>query len=214
MKKIMPKWFWDRRFPVYPQSKYFSLLNWFVFAHLKLKMSQMEWALYLKAIRQKLPIEADPYVGAMCYGDGPNYWDRYYLPKDGAQGKRILDAGADCGSTAWYYLRHGASSIICIEEDKARVRMLRRNANRLGWNVEIYQRKFMQSDMFDHDIDFAKIDCEGGEDEVLGIEEEDLPPLVMEIHNEKRYDTFRARYPHMEIVRPDPRDLWMARWKA
>lgn len=44
-------------------------------------------------------------------------WEKYYLPPFPLYGKTILDVGAGCGETAFFYILYGAKKIIAIEPD-------------------------------------------------------------------------------------------------
>src|SRR5437899_4882266 len=50
-------------------------------------------------------------------------WHRFYLPV----GKTVLDLGAGCGETAFFYLNHGAEKVICVEGDPGAATLLRKN---------------------------------------------------------------------------------------
>src|SRR5437867_8291799 len=50
-------------------------------------------------------------------------WHTWYLPI----GDTVLDLGAGCGETAYFYLRHGARRVVCIESDPAALTLLERN---------------------------------------------------------------------------------------
>ncbi len=41
-------------------------------------------------------------------------WHNMYLPVSGT----VLDVGAGCGETAFFYLKHGAKQVVCIEGNK------------------------------------------------------------------------------------------------
>lgn len=172
-----------------------------------------EQVAFFKSIGKHLPIETDPYTRVAVFTEAKD-WEKWYLPKDGVKGKRILDVGAGSGETAWFFFNHGAESVVCIEPDKPRFDMLLRNAKKFNWNVQAYNRKFRQSDLFDFHPDLAKLDCEGGEDALLGLTEAQLPPLLMEIHYPERMSRFRKEFPNMEITEGAHKNLWMARWKA
>jgi len=40
-----------------------------------------------------------------------NFWHEHYLPVR----RNVLDIGAGCGETAFFYLQHGADEVCCIE---------------------------------------------------------------------------------------------------
>ncbi len=75
-------------------------------------------------------------------------WHDWYLPV----GRTVLDLGAGCGETAFFYLNHGAERVIAVECDPEAVMLLREN--------------FANDDrvtIIDARIDSIKTDVEGSE---------------------------------------------------
>lgn len=104
-----------------------------------------------------------------------------YLPPGGVQGKTVLDIGAGCGETAWWYFKNGASKVIAIEPDMQRARMIVKNRAILDWNLTLHYRKFRLEDL-DIKRDFTKVNIEGYE--ALLLQRPDrLGPMVVDIHN-------------------------------
>jgi hypothetical protein len=125
-------------------------------------------------------------------------WDETYLPPFPLIGKTVLDAGSGEGETVLKYLLHGASKIICVEENAQSVKLLRINAMQNKWNIEIRNKSFSKEDLVG--VDFAKIDVEGGEECLLELD--DLPcPCVMEIHGEHLQEAMLKKF-RMRIVKP------------
>src|SRR5438093_12456875 len=60
---------------------------------------------------------------AQILRDELDMWHRYYLPIKGT----VLDVGAGCGETAFFYLNHGAQRVICIESDETALECLHHN---------------------------------------------------------------------------------------
>jgi hypothetical protein len=110
-------------------------------------------------------------------------WTRYYLPRFSLADKTVLDVGAGCGETAYFYLAHGAKKVICIEPDGGRFDLLQENARKNGWNLEAVRTPFDVSILEEYDYDFMKMDCEGCESELLTLRE--IPPCAVEVHNEQ-----------------------------
>jgi SAM-dependent methyltransferase len=79
-------------------------------------------------------------------------WHRAYLPVKGT----VLDIGAGCGETAFFYLNHGADRVICIECDQTALEYLRENF-----------QKDSRVTIIDARIDDIKIDIEGGEKDMV-----------------------------------------------
>lgn len=138
-------------------------------------------------------------------------WGRDYLPKDGLEGKTVLDVGAGEGETAAFFFSHGASKVIAIEPDPEKFRRLKANIRSQGWNVEAIREEFNQYHIWEHVRDFTKIDAEGAESILLG--EPSLAfPLVMEVHTDALRRTFKTRFPALKWRRRNWwRDLWIAR---
>lgn len=107
-------------------------------------------------------------------------WTRDYLPSSRIRGLRVLDVGAGCGETAFFFLSHGAEKVICVEPDKDNVEILRKNAAKNGWNIEVINAYF-QLEMLDWNFDYMKMDCEGCEKELLKLDS--LPSCSVEVHD-------------------------------
>jgi predicted RNA methylase len=105
----------------------------------------------------------------------------YYLPPFSLTDLTVLDIGACCGETAWYFLKHGANKVVCIECDRARVKIIEENRRNLNLNIEIVPEPFKPEHLsIPHD--FIKCDIEGGEVELLPYANI-LKPCVVEVHN-------------------------------
>lgn len=78
-------------------------------------------------------------------------WHRDYLPVHGT----VLDIGAGCGETVYFYLAHGAQHVVAFESDPIAFSMLKAN---YGENpkVTILGR-----------VDHIKIDIDGAEEGTL-----------------------------------------------
>ena len=50
-------------------------------------------------------------------------WHRFYLPV----GETVLDLGAGCGETAYFYLQHGAKKVIAVEAEHRKIEKLQKN---------------------------------------------------------------------------------------
>lgn len=108
-------------------------------------------------------------------------WQRHYAPIP-LRGKTVLDIGAGCGETAYFYFGLGARRVVCIEPNIDAAKWLTRNAAKRSWNVEIVQEQFRQAMLREFDFDFMKMDGEGCERELLQLSE--LPtPAVIESHS-------------------------------
>lgn len=111
-------------------------------------------------------------------------WERYYLPNFSLDGKTVLDIGAGCGETAFFYLLNGARKIVAIEPDRKATECLKENAKRNNWNIEIIQEVF-KLEHLNIPHDFMKMDIEGHEKELLKVQH--VKPCIVEVHsNEMR----------------------------
>ena len=107
-------------------------------------------------------------------------WEKLYLPRS-LLGKTVLDVGAGCGETAFFYIYHGAKRVVCIESDTLACKLIRVNRQRLNLNVEIICSKFNLDHLYiPHD--FMKMDIEGGESLLLGWHGK-LQECVIETHD-------------------------------
>lgn len=133
-------------------------------------------------------------------------WERLYLPDEGVRGKTVLDVGAGGGETALFFLKHGASRVVCIEPNPRYCDMLRLNARSQGWRVEVIERKVRHEDLMEG-FDFLKMDAEGAED--LLLEFDAIYSASFEIHGIGRYLDFRRKFPRLKYTRTA-----MRRWIA
>lgn len=189
------------------------------------EMTFLEWAQYRLLIKEIQPHNYFRYVlfykwkalpiqttvsGKMLHFKEMQYREENYLPPSGVIDKTILDVGAGCGETAWFFFEHGAKKVICIEPDIEKVLLLEFNAQRFKWNIEILQRGFKVQDM-NRQFDFAKIDCEGCEAALLSLAA--LPPMAVEIHRKQLAQDFSSLFPEMRISKRFhwPFNTWIGR---
>jgi len=121
-----------------------------------------------------------PLPAAMVREELP-LWERLYLPRF-LEGKTVLDVGAGCGETAFFYIYHGAKRVVCIESDPLACKLIEVNRQRLNLNIEIICSKFNLEHLYiPHD--FMKMDIEGGEVELLKFDGP-IAPCVIEVHDQ------------------------------
>jgi 16S rRNA A1518/A1519 N6-dimethyltransferase RsmA/KsgA/DIM1 with predicted DNA glycosylase/AP lyase activity len=82
-------------------------------------------------------------------------WHGIYLPPGGLKGT-VLDLGAGCGETVFFFLNHGASRVIAVEPDPTAIKHLAHNYGR-DPRVTIIPEP----------VDFIKIDIEGAEKNMI-----------------------------------------------
>jgi hypothetical protein len=106
-------------------------------------------------------------------------WRRTYLPSFSLKGKVVLDVGAGAGETAYLFFEQGARKVVAVEVNPLLCRYLRANVRANEWDLEVHEEPFSVSHLsIPHD--FAKIDCEGGEKELLAALS--LGPCRVEMH--------------------------------
>ena|SRR2546425_7152558 len=79
-------------------------------------------------------------------------WHEWYLPVKST----VLDIGAGCGETAFFYLNHGAKKVICVEANPKAVELLKRN---FGGDNRVV--------IVEAHVDSIKIDIEGSERDMI-----------------------------------------------
>ena len=134
----------------------------------------------LKRVRtvEKTGLELDSWAQDIIF-ELPEF-KKYYLPPFSLKGKTVLDIGACCGETAWFYLKQGAQKVICIEPDPTRVKMIEINKKNLNMNVEIIADCFRPEHLsLEHN--FVKCDIEGYETLLLPYAKS-LKPCILEAH--------------------------------
>ena len=141
-------------------------------------------------------------------------WERCYLPGFSVEGKTVLDVGAGCGETTYFYFQHGAGSVTAVETDPIQLELLKTNAALNGWNggahdLKIIPRAFDLQDLKQEKFDFAKMDIEGGEADLLKLDTIDFP-LIVEAHGRDLRDRLIQKFGLSVIVRPLPlEDVWL-----
>lgn len=125
-------------------------------------------------------------------------WEPYYLPNFDLKGKTVLDVGAGCGETAFFYLRHGAKKVLCVEPNTCVLRLLRQNCTENKWDVEIIPEKFNLGILKKQSFDFMKMDGEGCERELLQLDSFEVP-CVIEAHGRELAKSLSTKF-GMRIV--------------
>ncbi|MDG6996328.1 MAG: methyltransferase domain-containing protein [Nitrososphaerota archaeon] len=117
---------------------------------------------------------------------------KWYTPIN-LEGSIVLDVGAGNLETAVMFLQKGARKVIAIDSDPGACEISRKNVARLGINVEVICSEF-NLDHLKIPHSFLKMDIEGGERELLKVEQ--LPrPLVVEVHGKELIDQFGCHNP-------------------
>lgn len=156
--------------------------------------------------RRRYPPDADfSYLTWALIFQEYNLWKQFYLPtKPLKKDAVILDAGAGEGETILLYSSCGYRNFIAVENNPSKWRKIEKNTKHL--NVEIRRHAFRIEDL--NNVDYAKIDVEGGEGELLQLEK--LPcELTVEIHDTDLLEKLVHKFPLQLVYRvPDqPRYL-------
>jgi len=115
--------------------------------------------------------------------------------------KRILDVGADVGSTASYFLEKGAETVYAVEGDPSLYRELKANAGRIKGIVPV--RMWINSSeqisklIKTYSPDVVKTDCEGCEVYLVDVPNEILvlvPEYLVEAHTEDVFNRIRRKF--------------------
>ncbi len=115
-------------------------------------------------------------------------------------GKKILDVGADIGSTASYFLCKGASLVYAVEGNRLFYEELERNSNHELNIVPIFlwvdsQEKWMEL-IISTRPDLVKVDCEGCERHLLDLPNEifgSIPEYIIEAHRRDLFDALLSK---------------------
>jgi hypothetical protein len=115
-------------------------------------------------------------------------WEKHYLPVD-LRGKVVLDIGAGEGETAMFFLKHGASKVVCVESCPDAYTYLAVNQRNHPHRITAINSKFQISQL-NNPHDFLKMDIEGYEEVLLGVKL--VTPAAVEVHGLQLSDKFEA----------------------
>ena len=104
-------------------------------------------------------------------------WHKWYLPIRGVKGKIVVDLGAGCGETAFFYLKHGASRVIAVEKNRDCLDRLRKN---FGEDSRV--------DIIDAYVGHVKVDIDG--EEAGMVFETHAPTSVNRVWQDGHSDTY------------------------
>lgn len=137
-----------------------------------------------------------PSYRSLMAESGPR--EKWYLPSRSMEGQTVLDIGAGVGDTAWFFLKHGAKQVICVEPDPAIIKELQTNKESNGWSgVSIIEGGF-EPWQLKLQRDLTKIDCEGGETVLL---DPDITPEVLGTARIETHPQIIGEDKEKEIVR-------------
>jgi hypothetical protein len=123
-------------------------------------------------------------MASMFIAEYNGTWKARYAPPFSLSEKTVLDVGAGCGETAYFYITKGARKVVAVEANREKANLIRLNAVTNGWNVEVVHETFSIDLLDSIPHDFLKIDIEGGERALLSYDDK-LGDFVMETHGEE-----------------------------
>jgi hypothetical protein len=118
-------------------------------------------------------------------------WHRYYKFPSSLKNKTLLDVGAGCGETIFFYALKGCRNFIAVEPNIQCANLLRKNAKNNSLNVKVYNDIFREKHL-NENFDFIKCDCEGGESILL--EKEISKPISLEVHGLELIKKFQEKH--------------------
>jgi len=111
------------------------------------------------------------------------------------EGKTVLDLGADYGSTVYYFLKRGAKRVIAVEGDRTLALQLEKNFWRdervvclHKWIGDTSDFEFVILVGNTYGCDLAKVDVEGAEKHLVGVQPEALQSIgewLIEAHTKQ-----------------------------
>ena len=128
------------------------------------------------------------YIPESCMGENYDFTYRNLDVKD----KVILEFGAEVGSTASYFLRHGAKRIISVEGVESWYNKLVENSKNMQGLCEpihlmVNDPKQIEDLILKYKPDILHMDIEGAEKYLLGVSDkiwETIPIIDLEIHKD------------------------------
>lgn len=125
----------------------------------------------------------------------PIYGEDYDVHWQGVdwRGKRVLDVGADVGSTAAYFLSKGAVQVVAVEGNGDYFKLLEANARKDSRIVPIFMRvssvAMIEQLIYASVPDVVKMDCEGCERFLVQVRDEmfsSVPEYLIEVHRDRQ----------------------------
>jgi 16S rRNA G966 N2-methylase RsmD len=152
-------------------------------------------------------------VGALCLDDWAraivyselDQFEKYYLPPFSLKNKTVLDLGACCGETAYFYLQRGAEKVICVEPDQTRAKLILKNKQNLNLNIELINEFFTPKHL-ELKHDFLKCDIEGHEIALIPFAKS-LKPCMVEAHGKNIREQFEKNGFHVVFYQKN--DLYL-----
>ncbi len=133
-------------------------------------------------------LSLDDYARDILYFELEQF-EKYYLPPFSLQDKIVLDLGACCGESAYFFLQKGAQKVLCVEPDSNRAKLIQENKEKLNLNIDIINDFFNPKHLLLRH-DFVKCDIEGQELVLISCIKE-LKPCVVEVHSSSIEQSFK-----------------------
>jgi tRNA G37 N-methylase Trm5 len=149
----------------------------------------------------------DERIASITTAEWATIWRKFYLPTYGVDGKTVLDIGAGCRETAYFYLQNGANRVIAVESDSIRASLLERNIQANGWNVTLVAAPFDVQMLARYSPDFLKMDIEGGEIALLDYGSQ-LPSCLIETHDNEVRNALIERF-NLKILASVSKDRYL-----
>jgi hypothetical protein len=136
----------------------------------------------------------------MRWGIAPIYNESYdkHWNFTSFENKVILDLGADYGSTAYYFLRKGASKVIAVEGNPQLASKLKFNSQKFKKIVPlenfIDNSEKIENLISDYHPDLVKVDIEGYEKLLTNIDVTKVKEWLIEAHSKELYLTLAKFY--------------------
>ena len=103
----------------------------------------------------------------------------------------VLDIGAGCGETGFFYFVHGVDRVICVEPNSDLANVISENSQANRWNTDVLARPF-DLGMLNLPFDSKKMDCEGCETQLLNADT--LPNCMIEVHGGHVLEGLRSKF--------------------
>jgi tRNA G37 N-methylase Trm5 len=143
---------------------------------------------------------------AEAFASEGQLWEKYYLPSFSLKGLTVLDVGAGEGETAYFYFKHGARKVICVENNPLAIQFLEQNLKDNDWNAVVIPKAFESTMLTEHKVDFMKMDGEGCEKELLKLDQLAIPSFI-EVHDPETLRLLHEKF-GLEVIKQVSPNIW------
>jgi 23S rRNA U2552 (ribose-2'-O)-methylase RlmE/FtsJ len=120
-----------------------------------------------------------------CHEDYSEHWKDFNV-----KGKKVLDLGCDAGSTAWYFLNHGAISVVGVDINKEYIEEAElypiKNFTPILMGIDSAEQIEKLIETYKPDV--VKVDIEHAESALLDLKKEVLCQIeewTLEVHSDR-----------------------------